>query len=203
MMLTATHLSRSRLGPLQDGSRDEPTHQPESDTGCNQGDKVPNVFRGKIVKQRRGPARRVGQLGGAIPDDEVGSRDLIARSSSEVAKVREGRPSQGYTGREVEGRGDRGNHGGGCIEIPGRLNAWTRVDEVRDGGEGNDDCVDLLDDRDEREKGRGGCGRIEKHSRGGWNGDSKDEDRPQEGGICDQKRDEDEHGRYHAGVDSR
>jgi hypothetical protein len=86
-MQIVTYLGGSGLGRLQDGSRGEPTHQPETDTRCDQGNKVPDVFRKRTVDRRFGPVREVGWLGGAIPDDEISARDPIAHPGSEVAKV--------------------------------------------------------------------------------------------------------------------
>lgn len=149
----ATHLSGGRVGPPQDGDRDEPTCQPETDARCDQSGKVPDVLRRAIVDHRREPVRGIRRFWEAIPDDKISGRDPVARPSSERAKVREGGPVQGYTGGEVRG-GDRGNRG--CVEIPGGPSITSdRIDEIRNSGEGVDDGVYLFDNRDEGEEGTG------------------------------------------------
>ena len=135
-----TYLGRSRLVPLQDDDRNQPTHQPKTDARCDKTSKVPYVFGKVIINRRREPVRGVWGLRRAIPNNEISARDLIARPCSEVTKVRKGRPVRGYTDGEVQGRGDRGNRG--RVEIPGRLDIpGNGVDETRGSGAGVDDSV--------------------------------------------------------------
>ena len=45
IMMTTTYLDRSGPVPLQRGSRGQSTYQPETDTGSDQGGKVPDVVK--------------------------------------------------------------------------------------------------------------------------------------------------------------
>ena len=45
IVMTTTHLDRSRPVPLQGGNCSQSTHQPETDTGSDQGGKVPEVIK--------------------------------------------------------------------------------------------------------------------------------------------------------------
>ena len=116
----------------------------------------------------------------SIPDNEISTADPIAHPRSKVAEIRERGPVQGYTDGKVQRRGGRGrgdSGSGGYMKIPGRMNTWDRVDEIRYRGEGVDDGVYFLNNRDEGEQGRGGGDRAQEHGTWGRNRDSKDENR--------------------------
>ena len=107
-----------------------------------------------ITNCRCKPAKEIRRIEGAIPDYEISPGDLATRPSSEITEVREWGPVQRHTGGEVKGRGVKGN--GGRVNIPGRrFCPGGRVDEILGSGKGVDECVDILDNRNDGEEGKG------------------------------------------------